>query len=294
MGAGGADFPATTKSGSISLMPPRPAPKPKKPIQPYRSSYLALQAVLRAVRWVFRWAFRLTLLALVVSVLQVAVVRFVDPPITETMLDRMLASHERTGRWTGVDYRFRHLDELGENVGRAAVASEDARFWLHHGFDLEGICLAMRKNQRAGDEVAGGSTITQQVARNVFLWQERSWLRKGLETWYAILLELIVPKRRILELYLNVAETGPLRFGMEAGARYHFGKAASKLSVDEAGRLAALLPSPNRWSVDDAQVARRAAWARENPVSFPGDPGFDEAQRAWAARPLIPPECRRR
>ena len=129
---------------------------------------------------VLRWTVRGLGIGLILSVLQVVLVRFVTPPVTETMLERVWDQHQETGRWLWVDYRPLHLTELGDEVGRAAVASEDARFWHHHGFDLEGICRALHKNQRAGEPVAGGSTITQQVARNVFLWQgapgcERAW-----------------------------------------------------------------------------------------------------------------------
>lgn len=271
--------------------PSRPATKAPAPVG---RRLRPVERLTGALRWLWRWTRRALAAALLISVLQVLLVRFVNPPFTVTMLERVWQQHEQSGRWLWVDYRPRYSDQLGEGVARAAVAAEDARFWHHHGFDLEGICRALRRNQRAGDAVAGGSTISQQVARNVFLWQERSWLRKGLEAWYTALLELIVPKRRILELYLNVAETGPMRFGVEAGARHHFGEAARALDADQAARLVALLPNPRRWRTDEPQVKKRAAKAIQSPVAFPGDAGFAAAAAEHDAEPLISPACRGR
>lgn len=218
--------------------------------------------------------------------------RWIDPPLTLTMLERVWEQGRARGRWTWVDHRPVALERVGPTLPRAVVSSEDARFWLHHGFDLDGICAAIRKNRRAGEPVAGGSTISQQVARNVFLWQERSWLRKGLEAWYTLWLELLVPKERILELYLGVAETGPLRFGVESGARYHFGASAAALDAAQAGRLAAILPSPLRWSPDGATARERAAWIQRNRVPFPGDPGFAALAAEATREPWPPRSCR--
>ena len=131
------------------------------------------------------------------------------------------------------------------------------------------------------------------MARNVFLWQGRSWLRKGLESWYTLLLELLVPKARILELYLNVAETGPMTFGFEAGAQRHFDSSAADLSPEQAARLAAILPAPRRWNPDSPAAGERAAHTLDNLVPFPGDPGFDAMKREWSQRPLIPSSCGR-
>lgn len=250
----------------------------------------------RRLAWLGRLVrrlFQLLAVALLFSVLQVLATRVIDPPLTLTMLDRAVEQHRDGGRWSWVDHRSRSLAALGDPVARAAVASEDARFWLHHGFDLDGICVAIGRNQRAGEPVAGGSTISQQVARNVFLWQGRSWLRKGLEAWYTGLLELLVPKRRILELYLNVAETGPMTFGFEAGAQLHFGSSAADLSPEQAARLAAILPAPRRWRPDSPFVGERAAHTLDNLVPFPGDPGFDAMKRDWDQRPALPASCRR-
>lgn len=164
-------------------------------------------------------------------------------------------------------------------MARAAVSSEDARFFLHDGFDWEAICGAL--DDYGDGKLRGGSTISQQVARNVFLWQERSWLRKGLETWYTFWLELLVPKERILELYLNVAETGPMTFGFEAGAQRWYHQPASGLTRAQAAGLAAILPSPRKWSPTRAPASTRAAWILANPAPFPGDKGYDALVEKW-------------
>ncbi|MCB9699191.1 MAG: monofunctional biosynthetic peptidoglycan transglycosylase [Alphaproteobacteria bacterium] len=226
-------------------------------------------------RRVLRWTVRAAALFVVASVLQVFAVRFVNPPFTLTMVERAWEA----GRWP--ERRHVRLGATG-HVARAFVSSEDGRFFLHHGFDWEAVCAAFEHNATS-DRVRGGSTISQQVAKNVFLWQGRSWLRKGLEVWYTGLLELLVPKTRILELYLDVAETGPLVFGAEAGARHHFGTSAGALSLDQAGRLAGILPDPRNRSVKGESASRRAAFVKANLAPFPGDPGYDEVKRRWDA-----------
>lgn len=249
-----------------------------------------MRAVWRQVRRVARAVVIAALGLAALSVLQVLAARFVDPPTTATVVQRAV-EHALAGEglaWP--DRRPLPLSALGSEVPRAVVGAEDARFFLHHGFDWEGICDAWRKNA-AGGRLRGGSSLTQQVAKNVFLWQGRSWLRKGLEVWYTIWLELLLPKERILELYLNVAETGPMVFGAEAGARHHFGKAAAKLSADEAGRLAGVLPDPRRRSVSGESARERARWLRANRAPFPGDPGFEQVRDRWRERNQGPLDC---
>lgn len=220
--------------------------------------------------------------AMAFSVLQVLAVRFVDPPITMTMIGQIQAVRAEGGGLHWIAYRRRSLDELGPAVARAAVSAEDARFFLHRGFDWEAVCSAVDAYAPDAKRLRGGSTITQQVAKNVFLWQERSWLRKGLEVWYTILLEALVPKERILELYLNVAETGKLTFGFEAGAQRYWQKPAAELTSAQAAQLAAILPSPRKWSPGKGVAASRADWIVRHPAPFPGDRGFD-AQVEWYA-----------
>lgn len=214
-----------------------------------------------------RLLLRLVLGLVLFSALQVLAVRFVDPPFTLTMLGRVWDTWEDTGRLAWPDHRNLPLESLGRWAPRMAVAGEDDQFWTHGGFDWEAIADAWESNQ-TGRKLRGGSTISQQVARNVFLWQRRSWLRKGLETWYTVLLELALPKRRILELYLNVAETGPMCFGFEAAAQRWFRKPAARLTADEAARIVAILPAPRDRDPRGAAMGKRAARIRAND---PGD-----------------------
>jgi monofunctional biosynthetic peptidoglycan transglycosylase len=134
---------------------------------------------------------------------------------------------------------------------RAVVASEDSRFCEHHGFDVKAINAALRHNEEEPGRIRGGSTISQQTAKNVFLWPERSWVRKGAEAWFTVLIEAIWGKRRIMEVYLNTVEMGPGVYGVEAAARRDFAVNAAELTPGEASRLAAVLPSPLKWSALD-------------------------------------------
>ncbi|HMV65548.1 MAG TPA: monofunctional biosynthetic peptidoglycan transglycosylase [Myxococcota bacterium] len=244
------------------------------PRPPWRDRMAALANDPRARR-IARWA----AIALAVPSLQVLVVRFVTPPLTLTMVQRgwETVGSDDGARW--VDYRPLPLDMLGDAVPRAAVASEDGWFFHHGGFDLGQI----RAAASAGG-ARGASTISQQVAKNVFLWQGRSWVRKGLEVGYTALLELFVPKERILELYLSVAETGPMVFGAEAGAQHWYHKAARELTPSEAAHLIALLPNPRVWRVTDARVHERAREILAARVPFPGEPGFDRMAEEAPAR----------
>lgn len=233
----------------------------------------------RVARRVVRGAAGAMALATAFSTCQVMAVRVVDPRVTTTMIDQTLTRWRDTGEWRWPAQRWRSLDDLGA-VPAAVLAAEDQRFWLHPGFDREAIAKAVEWNRAHPDRPKGASTITQQVARNVFLWQDRSWLRKGLEAWYTLLLELFLPKRRILEIYLNVAETGPQQFGFEAAALHWYGKPAAKLEPWEAATLAAVLPSPRKWRPTDAHVVKRARWIRANPAPADRAEALEQARRA--------------
>lgn len=149
-------------------------------------------------------------------------------------------------------------EAISPHLRRAVLAAEDDRFYLHFGFDFEEIEKAIEKSQRGG-RLRGASTITQQVAKNLFLWEGRSWVRKGAEAYLTLVLELCLSKDRILDLYLNLAEWGDGVFGAEMAARAHFRKSARQLTREEAARLAAILPSPRRWPVYGSVATRRAA-----------------------------------
>jgi len=191
----------------------------------------------------------------------VAAYLFIDPPSNVLMMQR--AAEGQTIRHYPVP-----LNRMSPHVVRAVIAAEDANFCAHDGFDIEAIQDAMESNRR-GRRTRGASTISQQVAKNLFLWPDRSWVRKGFETYFTALIEFMWPKRRIMEAYLNIAEWGDGHFGVEAAARARFGVSAADLSPLQAARLAAVLPSPNRWRADNpgpyvrGRSASIAARARE-------------------------------
>jgi monofunctional biosynthetic peptidoglycan transglycosylase len=169
----------------------------------------------------------------------VAVYRFVPPPMTFLMVQRMVE-----GR--GFDRRWVPLQSISPTLVRAVIAAEDARFCEHHGFDMTAIQKALRANER-GRKLRGGSTISQQTAKNVFLWPNRDWVRKGFEAWFTVLIELIWGKERIMEVYLNSIEWGPGIYGAEAAAQHNFHTSAARLSSAQAARLAAIVPKPLAW-----------------------------------------------
>lgn len=178
---------------------------------------------------------------LAISIGMTIIYRLVPPPITITML---VDANGITKDWTP-------LSRIDRNMVDAAIGAEDGKFCAHNGFDQEAIEVAMERNAK-GRRLRGGSTISQQTAKNVFLWQGSGWdryLRKGLEVWFTFLIETVWNKRRIMEVYLNVAETGIGTYGVEAGAHRYFGKSAARLSPSEAARMAAALPSPKTRSV---------------------------------------------
>jgi monofunctional biosynthetic peptidoglycan transglycosylase len=186
----------------------------------------------------------LLLFALLGPPLAVVLYRFVPPPITILMIER-----EAQGR--GLDHRWVALDAISPAMARAVIASEDARFCSHHGFDYQAIDKAIRHNEQRPGKVRGGSTISQQTAKNVFLWPERSYVRKGLEAWFTVLIETVWGKRRIMEVYLNTVELGPGLYGVEAASRHYFNEGADRLTPAQASRLAAILPSPLKWKAAD-------------------------------------------
>ena len=182
------------------------------------------------------WIVKLILALIIVSVLWVLAYRFVNPPITATMLGDIFAGRGAARDWMQVG-------EIDRDMVRAAIAAEDGKFCTHHGFDLEAIEDAMKRNA-SGGRIRGGSTISQQTAKNAFLWQGGGYARKGVEAWFTFLIEHLWGKRRIMEVYLNLAETGIGTYGVNAGSERYFGHDASAMSPSEAARIAAVLPLP--------------------------------------------------
>ena len=173
--------------------------------------------------------------------------KFVPPPVTATMI---LDGNGITKDWEPLSW-------IDRNMVSAAIAGEDGKFCLHNGFDYEAIEKAIQRNAKGG-RIRGGSTISQQTAKNVFLWQGGGYFRKGLEAWFTLLIESVWGKRRIMEVYLNVAETGIGTYGVEAGAQRYFRHSAARLTRNEAARIAAVLPLPKeRAAVSPSGFTRR-------------------------------------
>jgi monofunctional biosynthetic peptidoglycan transglycosylase len=188
----------------------------------------------------FHWALILVLVfGLIGPVSVVAVYRFVPPPMTYLMVERWVEGH-------GFDRRWVPLNRISPQLVRSVIGAEDNRFCEHHGFDFNAIQMAMEHNE-AGKKIRGGSTISQQTAKNVFLWPHRDWMRKGLETWFTVLIEGIWGKPRIMEVYLNSIEWGPGIYGAEAAAQANFHMSAAQLNPAQAARLAAIIPKPLTW-----------------------------------------------
>ncbi len=175
---------------------------------------------------------------LLLSILWVVAYRFINPPITATMIGDLAAGRGATREWMS-------LERIDRDMVRATIAAEDSKFCQHGGFDFEAIEDAMKRNA-SGGRIRGGSTISQQTAKNAFLWQGGGYFRKGLEAWFTLLIEQIWGKRRIMEVYLNVAETGIGTYGVNAAAQRYYGHDASAMTRQEAARIAAVLPLPKK------------------------------------------------
>jgi monofunctional biosynthetic peptidoglycan transglycosylase len=209
------------------------ARRPQSSIPPYKRR--------RARSWprrIFGWIVKAVLIFILGSLLWVLAYRFINPPITATMLGDVLA-----GR--GAERDWMPIERIDRDMVRAAIGGEDSKFCTHNGFDLDAIEQAMQRNA-SGGRIRGGSTISQQTAKNAFLWQGGGYFRKGLEAWFTLLAEAMWPKQRIMEVYLNLAETGIGTYGVSAGSQRYFGHDASAMSRTEAARIAAVLPLPKK------------------------------------------------
>ncbi|MEM8791243.1 MAG: monofunctional biosynthetic peptidoglycan transglycosylase [Pseudomonadota bacterium] len=223
---------------------------PQKPTAKKQAPRTRRQRALRA-------AMSITLVLLIFPIVWVMSYWIINPPTNYYMIRESL-------RLGGIDRNWRDIEEMSPHLPRAAMAAEDANFCDHWGFDLEAIEKALQANEK-GRRLRGGSTITQQVAKNTFLWPERSWTRKGLEAGFTVLLEALWSKRRIIEIYLNVAEFDEGVFGVQAASQHYFRKDASDLTAIEAARLAAVLPNPKERS-----ASRPGNWTRRRAASIAG------------------------
>lgn len=211
---------------------------------------------------------KIFLFLLISHLAYILLIRLVDPPITVTQITSIIEGN-------GFKRTHLSLDEMSTAAKLAVIASEDQLFPDHNGFDIKGIERALAFNKKKkGKKIRGASTISQQVAKNVFLWQGRSWFRKGLEVYFTFMIELVWSKQRILEVYLNEAEMGKGIFGIEAAAKKYFKKPAKRLTRTEAAMIAASLPNPVRYTVKPAStyVSRKYPWVLRQMNNLDGDP----------------------
>ena len=231
---------------------PQPSPPPPAPRRSLARSIVRATAIAVAA-------------ALLLPLVAVLALRWIDPPSSAFMIgrsiERRLGKETTRGTRDRIDYRWSDLEDIAPSMALAVVAAEDQLFPNHHGFDLESISKAVEERE-SRRRVRGASTLTQQVAKNLFLWSGRSFVRKGIEAYLAAAIELLWPKRRILEVYLNVAETGTDLYGVTAAADVYFHKSPAKLTRREAALIAAALPSPTKRRPDRPSewLAERGRW----------------------------------
>lgn len=218
-----------------------------------------------------RLLWRALLVVIALTIVPVVCLRWIPPPTSAFMLERRVASYFRGDHQGAIHYRWVGWQSISPQMRLAVVAAEDQKYPHHWGFDFESIADAV-EHQGAKGRLRGASTITQQVARNLFLWPGRSYLRKGLEAYFTLLLELSWHKRRILEVYLNVAEFGEGIYGVHAASQAFFAKRPAELQTSDAALLAAVLPNPARLLVRNpsAYVRERANWIEEQMARLGG------------------------
>ncbi|GGI84796.1 monofunctional biosynthetic peptidoglycan transglycosylase [Polymorphobacter multimanifer] len=226
----------------------------------------------RPIGWLFSLLAKLVMWFVILSLGWVLAYRFIPVPVTWPMARDMLQGRHVERDWTP-------LAEMAKVLPRAVIGAEDGTFCAHRGFDVEAMKQAATRNAE-GERLRGGSTISQQTAKNAFLWPGRSYVRKGLEAWFTLLIELIWGKPRIMEVYLNIAEMGPGVYGAQAAAKHHFGSTADRLTAQQAARLAAILPQPiKRKAGTPGPFVRRYSRAIEKRIRVVANSGFDSCLR---------------
>lgn len=231
------------------------------------------------MRRIIGWIVKLVVAFLLISILWVLAYRFINPPITFTMIGDLIAGRGPHKEWMPI----RQIDR---DMVRASIAAEDSKFCSHRGFDFEAIEDAMKRNA-SGGRIRGGSTISQQTAKNAFLWQGGGYARKGLEAWFTFLIEHLWGKRRIMEVYLNLAETGIGTYGVDAGSQRYFGHDASAMSATEAARIAAVLPLPKeRGAIAPKGFTRRYGNTIAARIGVVGRDGLDACVYKGIAAPV--------
>jgi monofunctional glycosyltransferase len=223
-----------------------------------------MQKAWRIIKKVFLWLFILQFVYIIFC-------KWINPPITLTQTASLLQGY-------GLHRDYISLDEMSPNIKLAVMASEDQLFPDHNGFDIKAIKKAMKYNKKHTTKVRGASTISQQVAKNVFLWQGRTKFRKGLEVYFTFMIETLWSKKRILEMYLNVAEMGKGVFGVQAASKAFFNKNAKNLTRSEAAMIAATLPNPKKYTIKPLSnyVANRYVYILRQMNNLEGDPDIEE------------------
>lgn len=214
---------------------------------------------------------KILFIVFITQLMYILILKWIDPPVTITQVSSFFSGH-------GLRRDIVDAEEISPQARLAVMASEDQLFPDHNGFDIKSIEKALAYNKKKPGRVRGASTISQQVAKNVFLWQGRSWIRKGLEVYFTFMIELIWGKKRILEVYLNVAEMGDGIFGIEAASQAYFKKPASKLTAQEASMIAAILPNPKKYRISPPSryVSTRSGWIRRQMNNLRQDPDIAE------------------
>lgn len=241
------------------------------------------------VRRLAGWIVKIVVAFFLISILWVLAYRFVNPPITVTMIGDLFG-----GR--GLHKDWMPIGQIDRDMVRASIAAEDSKFCSHHGFDFEAIEDAMKRNA-SGGRIRGGSTISQQTAKNAFLWNGGGYARKGVEAWFTFLIEHLWGKRRIMEVYLNLAETGIGTYGVNAGSDRYFGHDASAMSATEAARIAAILPLPKkRGAIAPKGFTRRYGNTIAARIPTVAQDGLDACVYRGAAAPVnkAPPTVARK
>jgi monofunctional glycosyltransferase len=216
---------------------------------------------MKVIRWIGKLIWKISLWFFGLSIGLVLVYRFVPVPVTPLMVIRLVEQAFDPKKDVRLYKDWVSIDEMSRHAPQAVYAAEDQKFMDHNGFDIEAMEKAWENNKK-GKRIKGASTITQQTVKNVFLWPSRSYVRKGLEAYFTVLVELLWSKERILEVYLNVIEMGEGVYGIEAAAQTFFKKSALKLSQSQAALIAAVLPNPRRWSPSKptGYIRGRQAW----------------------------------
>lgn len=225
---------------------------------------------------------KVLIIAFITHLIYIVVLKWVDPPLTITQMASVIEGH-------GLHRDYISMKEISPNARLAVIASEDQLFPDHGGFDVKSIEMVIRQRSKKPGKIRGASTISQQVAKNVFLWQDRSWMRKGVEAYFTFMIERIWGKERILEVYLNVAEMGTGIFGIEAASKHYFNKSAKDITRKEAAMIAACLPNPKKYLVKPASkyINQRYPWILAQMNNLEGDPEIRllTAERATLDKP---------